>query len=290
MNTQSMSRPSLLPKLLIQALFAAIALVSTGQCIAASQLHNCYDLPGLKAPETAEGKVLHVLVDQTMALTSPMKASLTDLVTQWGMHGERVTISRFSANIKGQYSELVFDETGNLPPSEAYLYQLRRKDKKALLDCLEKSKTDFHDKLVTVLTTTLNRNNDKLPKSNILHSLNDFASQVVRFDETKDITLLLVSDGLENSDVFSFHERNKIRLINPVKMMSMVRGRGLVPNWQGAKVYFFGLGYISNEKFYARPNILKPLKKFWARYFSEGHAVIQENSIGTPMLLTKSIL
>lgn len=280
----------MLAKSLRHLLIAAIGMIVSGQGLAGSLLQSCYDRPGIKPPATEPTKVLHVLIDQTMALTVPMKSSLVDLISKWGKSGERVTISRFSANIKGQYSELIFDEFGNIPPGEDYLFHLRRKDKKTILACLEQRKTDFNDKLVAALTTTLNRNDDKLPKSNILHSLNDFATQVVTLDKTPDKTILLVSDGLENSDVFSFHQRNKIRLIDPSKMMSMVRGRGLIPNWQGAKVYLFGLGYISDEKFYARPNIIKPLKKFWTKYFAESNAELQENSIGTPMLLTKSIL
>jgi hypothetical protein len=64
----------------------------------------------------------------------------------------------------------------------------------------------------------------------------------------------------------------------------------LLPNWYGARVYFFGLGYISDEKFYARPKVIRPLKKFWSTYFAEGNGVLNVNSIGTPMLLTKTIL
>ena len=290
MYSQTTPRDGTPCRMLIRLCITAIAIIAAGQSLAAPLPQSCYDRSGMKPPTNTPGKTLHVLIDQTMALTQSMKTSLLDLVGQWGDHGERVTISRFSANIKGQYAEMVYDAVGDAPPGEEYLFHLRRKEKHALLDCLAQRQTVLHEQLLAELTSTLNRNSDKLPKSNILHSLRDFAVQVVQFDKATDKTILLVSDGLENSDVFSFHQRNKIRLINPEKMMSMVRGRGLIANWEGARVYLFGLGYISNEKFYARPNIIKPLKKFWMKYFAESNAVLQDNSIGTPMLLTKSIM
>ena len=102
--------------------------------------------------------------------------------------------------------------------------------------------------------------------------------------------MLLVSDGLENSDVTSFHHRGKIKTINSKDMLNKIRRLGLIPNWYNAKIYMMGVGYISDEKFYARPKVIGPLKRFWERYFIEGRGVVKSNSIGTPMLLTKSIL
>ena len=271
-------------------LLSIISVLGSGQTFAASSFNGCYDVPGLTAPQPATNKALYVLIDQTMTLTTSMKQAIVDLVSQWGKHGERVAISRFSANIKGQYTELMFDGTGTIKPDEAYLYQLRRKDKKALLECLDKHKNDFHDAMVKALNNTLKLSDSKLPKTNILQSLNNLATQLVANDSIRDKTVLLISDGLENSDVFSFHYRHKIKLINPKMMLDVVRHKQLIANWHGAKIYMLGLGFINDKSFYARPKIIEPLKKFWVNYFTEGNGTIEANSIGTPMLLTKSIL
>lgn len=261
-----------------------------GQCIAGTSLKQCYDLPGVVAPTISPNKTLHVFIDQTMAITTPMKTSVIELVSEWGSNGERVTISRFSANIKGNFSELIFDKIGNVPPSEAYLFHLRRKHKKSILACIKEHKYDFRDSLVNTLMNTMKLASDTLPKTNLIHSLNDFAEQLVSDKTTSDKTVLIISDGLENSDLFSFHKRNKIRKIDHQKMLSIVRRNNLIPNWFKAKIYLLGLGYISDDKVYIRPYLIKPLKKFWTKYFLEGDAIIEINSIGTPMLLTKSIL
>ena len=262
---------------------------ASGQSIAGTLLTTCYNLPGVVAPEISASKGLYVFIDQTMDLTPSMKSAVIDLVTDWGNMGERVQITRFSANIKGQYAELMFDEVGNIPPTPDFLFHLRRKDKKTFLACLDNRKNDFHQKLSNTLLSTLKLTDDKLPKTNLLHSLYTFAEQIVADNSVTDKTILLVSDGLENSDLFSFHRHGKVKTINARNMLDIVRRNKLIPNWYGAKIYFLGLGYISDEKFYLRPKIVKPLKRFWEHYFIEGQGVLQANSIGVPMLLTKSI-
>ena len=273
----------------ILTVLAIGCVVVSGQLFAGSLLKPCYDIPGLTPPEMKASKGLYVFVDQTMDLTATMKAAVVELVTEWGDRGERVQISRFSANVKGQYSELMFDEVGNIPPTPDFLFNLRRKDKIEFLQCLENRKNDFYLKLNNSLTTTLKLTDDKLPKTNLLHSLYTFAEQIVADNSVTDKTVLLVSDGLENSDLFSFHRHGKVKTIDARKMLDIVRRNKLIPNWYGAKVYLFGLGYISDEKFYLRPKIVDPLKQFWEHYFIEGQGTMQPNSIGVPMLLTKSI-
>lgn len=268
-------------------LLAALLLLIASPAFA---LTDCYDIPGLIKPKPSSNRVLYVFIDQTMELTPRMKESVIELVSEWGHNGERVTISRFSANIQGQYSELIFDEIGNAKPSEAYLFHLRYKHKKQILKCLEDTKNEFRDAMTTTLINTLKLTDDKLPKTNLLHSLRDFANQMLHDEFRKDKTVLIVSDGLENSDVFSFHKRGVIRQINTRNMLNIAKRNKLIPNWHHAKVYFMGLGYISDPKFYVRPKILNPIKQFWAVYFAEGNAVLHRNSLGTPMLLTKSLM
>lgn len=271
-------------------ILSIIGVLGSGQSIAGSIATGCYESLGLVPPQTRASRTLYVFIDQTTSLTTPMKKAITNLVSQWGSHGERVTISRFSANVSGQYTELMFDKTGEIKPAEAYLFQLRHKDKKALLSCLDQHKGDFHDALTKGLNAAFKRSNTKLPKTNLLDSLKTLASQLVAADNIRDKTVLLVSDGLENSDVFSFYYRHKIKLINPKMMLDIVRQKHLIPNWHGAKIYMLGLGFINDKHYYARPKLIEPLRKFWGDYFSEGNGVVNVNSIGTPMLLTKSIL
>jgi len=280
------------PAGLISALTLCIALLmqGSGQVFAGTFLNSCYDIPGVEAPVLESQKALYVFIDQTMALTGSMKKAIIHLVSEWGNHGEQVKISRFSANIKGNFTELVFDETGNIMPTEPFLFHLRSKHKKQILSCIKKRKTEFHDALKSALTSTLQLTDEKLPQTNLIHSLNDFAEQLIADQRVQEKTVLVVSDGLEHSDLFSFHKQGVIRTINVKRALSIVRKKQLIPDWHGAKIYFLGMGHISDEKFYVRPKIIAPLKTFWQHYFNEGNGKLDANSLGTPMLLTTSIL
>jgi len=285
LNRRIPSRP-----LSIATLCITLLMQGSGQVFAGTYLNSCYDIPGVAAPTFQSQKALYVFIDQTMALTAPMKKSIINLVSEWGHQGEQVKISRFSANINGNFTELVFDETGNIMPSESYLFHLRRKHKKQILACIDKRKSEFHDALKSALSNTLKSTDDKLPQTNLIHSLNDFAEQLIADQRIKQKTVLLVSDGLEHSDLFSFHKQGVIRSINVKRSISIVRKKQLIPNWHNANIYFLGIGHISDEKFYARPKIIAPLKTFWKYYFDEGNGKLNANSLGTPMLLISSIL
>jgi len=124
--------PATIRLLLICAIMLA-SIVPGRQVFAGTMYQDCYSIPGYPAPSLKAKKVLYVLVDQTMKLTPAMQTSAIALISDWGQNGERVKILRFSANVEGQYTELMFDKNGNIPPSQEFLFHLRRKDKRKFL-------------------------------------------------------------------------------------------------------------------------------------------------------------
>ncbi|MFV2056241.1 MAG: hypothetical protein ACC707_07215 [Thiohalomonadales bacterium] len=275
---------------IIIACILLASLAFSRQTLAGTMYQDCYNIPGYPPPELPVNKVLYVLVDQTMNLTAAMQQSVVELISDWGQHGENVKISRFSANINGQYTELLFDEIGNVPPTQEFLFHLRRKDKRVFLQCIKTREHEFKKQMTSAIGKLLKITDDKLPQTNLIHSLNDFANKLISVDNIPNKTVLIISDGLEHSDLFSFHKRGVIKKVNSKKSMAIVRKSNLIPDWKKTKIYFFGLGYISDQKFYVRPSIINPLSKFWVEYFKKGNATLYRNSLGTPMLLTKSIL
>ena len=283
-------RPITTTNIILVVFVTMLCLLLNRQVIAGSMYQECYNIPGYPAPKLKTKKILYVFIDQTMKLTPAMQKSATDLISDWGQDGERVKILRFSANINGQYTELVFDKVGNIPPSQEFLFHLRRKDKTPFLACIESRKNAFTKKMIVAMTATLKLTDEKLPQTNLIHSLFDFAHQLVSIDSIKNKTALIISDGLENSDLFSFHKQGVVKKINPKNSLATVKKYKLIPNWGKTKIYIMGIGYISDEKFYLRPKIVNPLKAFWWNYFTAGNATLHKNSIGVPLLLTKSIL
>lgn len=255
---------------------------------AAAPLASCYAESFLNEPERIERRALYLFVDQTTPLTGAMKNKISDLVANWGTSGERVKVVRFSANVSGQYTELVFDEFADPPPTQEYLYHTRPDLRAPLIDCLKARDTEFKKRLSGAVAKTVNLTNSKLPKTDLLYSLKELATRVIAQNDNFDQTVLLVSDGLENSVFASFYQRKTVlKPLDTHKTMDELSRNNLIPSWRGAKVYMYGLGFIPDEKVYASPKMLAPLKELWQSYFSLGKAQLME--LGTPELLVSSV-
>lgn len=258
------------------------------QSAGADTLPSCYAGSYLGEPERGPMRHYYLFIDQTMPLTAAMKTKVEELVADWGKNGERVKVARFSANTHGQYSEMMFDEFSDPPPTQEYLFHLYPSDKPKLLDCLTARDQKFRKLLQGAVTRAVNLTNKNLPKTDLLNSLKELAAKVVAPNAGTDQTILLVSDGLENSIFTSFYQRKTvIKPLDTHKTMDEISRNNLIATWHGAKVYMYGLGFVPDEKIYANPKMLQPLKEFWQSYFSLGKAQLME--LGTPELMVTSL-
>ena len=273
---------------MLRLIALALSLLPTTPTWAGPPLPSCYAGSYLGEPERATTHAYYLFVDQTTPLTAALKANVADLTTNWGSDGEHVKIVRFSANVAGQYTELMFDEFSDPPPTQEYMFHLRAEDKPKLLECIKARDAKFHRQLSQAVSQTLAASNGKLPKTDLLHALKELTVKVLIPETNYDQTVLLVSDGLENSNYASFYQRKTvIKAIDVPKTLNEISKFNLIPNWHGAKVYMFGLGYLPDEKIYANPKMLQPLKDFWQSYFSLGKAQLME--LGTPELLVSTL-
>ena len=273
---------------MLRLIALALSLLLTTPAWAGPPLPSCYAGSYLGEPERATTHAYYLFVDQTTPLTAALKANVADLTSNWGSDGEHVKIVRFSANVAGQYTELMFDEFSDPPPTQEYLFHLRAEDKPKLLECIKARDAKFHKQLSQAVSQTLTSSNGKLPKTDLLHALKELTSKVLMPETNYDQTVLLVSDGLENSNYASFYQRKTvIKPIDVHKTLDEISKFNLIPNWHGAKVYMFGLGYLPDDKIYANPKMLQPLKDFWQSYFSLGKAQLME--LGTPELLVSTL-
>ena len=273
---------------MLKPFYFILPLLLTTPAWAGPPLPSCYAGLYLDEPERTTSHAYYLFVDQTTPLTAALKTNVANLTANWGGNGERVKIVRFSANVSGQYTELMFDEFSDLPPTQEYLFHLHPRDKPKLLECIKARDEKFHQLLTHAVSQTLALSNGKLPKTDLLHALKELTEKVLVPGKNSDQTVLLVSDGLENSSYASFYQRKII--IKPIdvnKTLDEIGKLNLIPNWHGAKVYMFGLGYLRDEKIYANPKLLQPLKDFWQAYFSQGKAQLME--LGTPELLVSTL-
>ncbi|MDH5692241.1 MAG: hypothetical protein OEZ47_03975, partial [Gammaproteobacteria bacterium] len=229
----------------------------------------------------------YLIIDQTIPISEKMASRIKELVSDWGQTGDMVKIIRFSANYRDQYPEIVFSRTIEPAPTQDFLYNLRYSDKPLLLDCIQKSNENFNASFHETLNKAIKDINPKTPKTDILYSLKQIAVQIVAKDVAKRKIVLIVSDGMENSEVASFYRRKSLAKFDSRKIFQKARRSGLVANWDNAQIYFYGLGLSSDSKRYGSMSKIENLRLFWERIFIEGRANI--GAIGAPELLISSI-
>jgi len=240
-----------------------------------------------KPKEPRANRGLYIFIDETVPLTDTMKKKVASLVKGWGNPGDLIKIARFSASYRNLYPELVFSEKVESPPDESFMYQLHYRDKVYVKNCLKENEVAFRDRFFKKLTSALKKINPKIPKSELLESLRLLSKQLVVPDESVEKTVLIISDGLENSSVASFYQNGGIKRIKPRKLIAKLRRQGMMGFWKNTKIYMYGLGLMPDKKRYAKPSTVNGLKRFWERYFVEGGGKVKE--IGAPELLLTAI-
>ncbi len=272
---------------ILQHIAAALTLVCCGAS-AADALPNCYEQLAVDPPEAVKTRNYYLFVDQTMPLTDAMKNKISELVADWGQAGERLRVVRFSANTRGQYMEMLFDEVADGKPTPEYLFNIHPDNRPKLVQCLSDRDERFRKKFKGAVARVVNLTDKSLPRSELLSSLKELATKVIAPDAGTEQTVLLVTDGMENSSFASFYQRRTvIRSVDTHKTLTDASKSNLIPVWHGAKIYMYGLGYVPDEKFYVNAKLLQPLKEFWQSYFSLGKAQLME--LGTPELMLTSL-
>jgi len=275
-------------KYFITAFTISLFVVYTGLAQGAGDIKSCYaGIDYIKPVNTQAERALYVFIDQTTPLSGKMRKKISALLTTWGKKGDLLKVARFSANYRGKYPELIFNQKIDGLPEHEYVYNLRWKDKKEFLACIENQEKEIKLQFVKLIRQTLEANNPKTPKTELLYSLKELSRQVIIKHEAKSKTVLLVSDGMENSEVLSFYKTGGLKKVNVRKTILKIRRQGLIGHWKGTNVYIYGLALGSKKKPYTSPKSVNRLKSFWEHYFVEGGAVVK--GIGAPELLVSSI-
>ncbi len=232
-------------------------------------------------------RALYVLIDETVPLSEAMKTKVGKLLGGWGKPGDIVKIARFSASYRDLYPELIFSHRIESMPDSAFLYNLHYSDKMYIKSCLAKQVVTFESQFSSYLAEALGKINPKIPKTELLGSLKQLSKKLVVPDEAMAKTVLLISDGMENSSVISFYHNNSLKKLNVRPTIAKLRRKGMMGFWKNTKVYMYGVGLMPDKKSYSDPKVVQSLKLFWERYFIEGGAKFAE--VGTPELLLTSI-
>ncbi len=257
-------------------------LTLTTLILARNDVPSCYAALKMDNPNPTVEKELFILIDQTTPLDKNMMIYTYKNMMKFIKNGYAVTIASFSANANGKYTDVAYaGRLENLLPDSAK-HNIAKKTLRTYQGCMNGQYKYAKKKATKALVRVLKGANKKLPHSDIIKSLDDIASHIIKPSKASTKVVLLVSDMIEHSSITSFYHKGLIKKINVAKEMTKVKSSGHLTDFSGADIYVIGTGVIG-KKGYRDAKTLKRLTDFWEAYFANTHANLK--AMGTPMLL-----
>jgi len=250
--------------------------------LARNDVPSCYAALKMDNPNPTVEKELFILVDQTTPLDKNMMIYTYKNMMKFIKNGYAVTIASFSANANGKYTDVAYaGKLENLLPENAK-HDIAKKTLRKYQGCMNGQYKYAKKKATKALVSVLKGANKKLPHSDIIKSLDDIATHIIKPSQASKKVVLLVSDMIEHSSITTFYSKGLIKKIDVDKEMSKVKNSGHLANFSGADIYVIGTGVIG-KKGYRDAQTLKRLTDFWEQYFAQTNANLK--ALGTPMLL-----
>lgn len=249
---------------------------------ARNDVPSCYDALQIQHTGQATQKELFVLVDQTTVLDKNIMIYTYKNMMHFIKNGYAVTIASFSSNSNGKYTDVAYSGRLELLLPEEAKHTIAKKKLRKYEGCMNAQHGYAKKKSTQALVRVLKGASKELPHSDIIKSLHDIATHLIRPSSAKQKVVLLVSDMMEHSSVTSFYSKGGLRALDSKKEMKKLEKSGFRADFSAAKVYVVGAGMVGKKK-YRDAKSLKSLTKFWEAYFSASNARLID--IGTPMLL-----
>lgn len=258
--------------LTLGACLVAIVTLSSAQAETRDDFPSCYGL--IQQPDLASKAPAHelfVIVDQTVPLNLSLKRSVHSKVHRFLQPGDRFTLLTFSAFAKDRYAAMPL--TGKLDSAldEDTRYRTSIPKLKKFDHCMQQQKAYVAHTIDVKLKAALENANTKLPNTELAGSLARFGQTLISQSDAPKVTVLIVSDMLENSDAATFYAHGQIQSIDAEASMAAVDKAGLISDWHGATVYVIGAGLLPGDG-YRSAQVLHSLKTFWKDYLQRSDA------------------
>jgi len=268
---------------------AAVSLVvllcaTSTQAATRDDFPSCYGLMDrADLANTAPGRELFVIVDQTVPLDLSLKRSIHSKVHRFLQPGDRFTLLTFSAFAKNRYAAMPLTGKLDFPLDDDTRYRTSIAELKEFDHCMTQQKAYVDHTIDMKLKAALEDASTDLPNTELAGSLARFGTSVISHSAAPKVTVLVVSDMLENSDAATFYSHGQVIPINPQTALQSVQKAGLISDWNGATVYVIGAGLLPGDG-YRSAQILHSLENFWADYFKQSDAELA--GWGQPDLMT----
>lgn len=251
---------------------------------------SCYGAFALAVGPPAPGKLVYVLIDQTVRLPRDLQQSVIANVNRLIEPGSRFVVTEFSAFSQGRYLQVLHTGIVETPPPETVYDRIPISKGPQVRACFGEQLAYATKMVDAAVGYALQGATSSLDRSDIMAAIQAIGL-FLRTSGNSDKVLLLVTDGLENSGVTSFYARGGIRDIDPQGELRRVQAAHMLADLAGAKVYVLGGGLMPppaagtrlQRDGYRDSRTLADIRRFWEEYLAKSDARLEE--FGEPALV-----
>ncbi|MBN8808737.1 MAG: hypothetical protein J0I47_10990 [Sphingomonas sp.] len=239
---------------------------------------SCYADAGLDANRPPSAQALFVVIDQTTGLDDRLRATVAKAAKALVARRGDVALYTFSAIDRTHYPTLVASGTVETPVASGDRASLSVKRLERLDKCLGQQLDFAQTAFATRLAAATGDATAQYSHSAIQTGLTQISQAVARSHAPTKI-VLLVSDMLEHSDITSFYDHHKLRLIDPAAELARSKQAGAIGDFGGARVIVVGAGLLAadagQDAERATP-ALRALHDFWTVWFAASNAKLTD--------------
>lgn len=245
-------------------------------------LPSCFDLAKIEKNSTpsSQKRTLIVAIDGTFGPDNNLKRNVHNKVHNFIRPGDEISIISFSAYVNGNYTKIQFSGTLDTPVENRHSISKTKLSK--FDNCIKRQQEYFRKKINIGLKSSFKTDKTEIPNTEIVNNLSNSIAPIVREISSDKKILVLVSDMLENSDITSFYQSGKIKLINPKLELEKITSANMISDLNNTDVYVIGAGWNENNDFKGG-QAMQNIKSFWNLYFLKSNAKLLE--YGQPILL-----
>lgn len=261
--------------------------VSSSLVAAQNTLPDCYAYAKLAAPVGTVSTELFVVIDQTTPLGQSLQQSVANNIKPFLLAGNAFSIIQFSAFTQGHYTDALVSARLSRVIAEHDRNAIGKQQLAKFDQCMSLQGSNSALLAGAALKKAFQGTSSDVAKSDVMASLKDISTKVMRSDAQEKI-VLIVSDMLENSSVSSFYAKQAVRKIDPVKELALAMDNQLIGDFSGARIYVLGAGLVTEDAkqprgIYRDPKTMNALQQFWREYFQKSNGQLIE--FGQPALL-----
>lgn len=243
---------------------------------------DCYEATGLVPFRPQPAREIVLAFDETTVLPPSVASDFKRWVTTNLAPGDQITVILFSTFSRDRYLRVFAELQVPADPDPASVKNMPMNRARDLTDCLTSMRSKARSDVSTAIDQAASQASPEISRSELLASLREIGPRLQTSAARRKV-LVLVTDGIEHSEIADFYENRNLRLINVDAELAKKKVTDVIAKLAGATVYIYGGGLAANSGFARESPALLALETFWLRHVTASGG--QLVAFGKPTIL-----